>query len=154
MMLKGVSPLVATIMLIAFTMIIAGIISLFATNLVQSTQTQIKTCSDAKAILYRAVYNTTSDDLTLTINNYGKVNLRFRAELAYSNSNLHPGGLAKVNATSDVAAGQIGVWTLGNVTDDLTSVTIISTSCDAPCAECPGAQDVLMHNDIKGIGYT
>ncbi|MBM3303836.1 MAG: type IV pilin [Candidatus Aenigmarchaeota archaeon] len=152
--LKGISPLVATIMLIAFTLIIAGIISAFVVNFTNTQQMQIKTCTEAKVLLQRAAYDSVSKNLTLTIYNYGRVDLRFETLLSYSNTTEHPGGLVKPNRTVDVAAGRISVFDVVDVTNDLDTVTIRSTRCDSPCYECPGAQDFLRYTDIKGLGYT
>jgi len=157
MKFKGISPLVATIMLIAFTLIIAGIISAFVVNFTNTQQTQIKTCTEARVLLQRAAYDTTSKNLTLTIYNYGRVDLRFETLLTYSNTTLHPGGLEKPNRTVDVPAvsdKNIVVFNVEDVETDIDTVTIRSTRCDIPCVECPGAQDFLRYTDIKGLGYT
>jgi len=155
MKFKGISPLVATIMLIAFTLIIAGIISAFVVNFTETQQTQIKSCVDAKVLLQRATYDTTLRNLTLTIYNYGRVDLRFQAILSYSNTTVHKTNATQIyNGTVDVAAGKIVVFDVQDVETDLDTVTIKSARCDKPCSECPGAQDFLRYTDIKGLGYT
>lgn len=156
-MRKGISPLVATIMLIAFTLIIAGILSAFVVNFTQTQQAQIKSCVDAKVLLQRAVYDLPSKTLTLTIYNYGKVDLRFQTMLAYYNTTLHKTNATQIyNTTVDVPAtsgSNIVSFDVLNVDHDLDTVTITSTRCDKPCVECPGAQDFIRYTDIKGLGY-
>ncbi len=155
---KGISPLVATIMLIAFTLIVAGIISAFVVNFTETQQTQIKGCIDAKILLQRAIYNPASRNLTLTIYNYGRVDLRFNAILSYSNTEVHKTNATQIyNMSMDVPAVQgrnIAVFELQDIETDLDTVTIKSTRCDKPCIECPGAQDFLRYTDIRGLGYT
>jgi flagellin-like protein len=154
---KGISPLVATIMLIAFTLIIAGIISAFVVNFTETQQTQIKSCVEAKAMLQRAVYDPASRNLTITVYNYGKVDLRFQMMLSYYNTTIHKTNATQIyNGTVDVPAtlgSNIVVFDVEKVDADLDTITIKSTRCDKPCSECPGAQDFLRYTDIKGLGY-
>ena len=91
-MLKGISPLVAVIMLIAFTLIIAGIIAGFVTQFAETQQEATQYCIDARVLLQRGVWTESSTDpwrtgnLSLTIYNYGKVPLNFKVLLRYSPS--------------------------------------------------------------------
>jgi len=158
MKFKGISPLVATIMLIAFTLIIAGIISAFVVNFTETQQVQIKSCVEARILLQRAIYDPVSHNLTLTIYNYGRVDLRFQAILQYNNETLHKTNATQIYGTTmDVSAASgknIQIFELENIDNDLDSVTIKSARCDKPCSECPGAQDFLRYTDIRGLGYT
>jgi flagellin-like protein len=149
MSLKGISPLVATIMLIAFTLIIAGIISAFVVNFTETQQTQIKSCVDARVLLQRAAYDSTNRTLSLTIYNYGKVDLKIQAILTYPSTNPQP--FLVSNSTKDVRAGGIEILKIENVTSDLDTVKVQSTKCERPCTECPGAQDSLRYPDISGM---
>jgi flagellin-like protein len=156
---KGISPLVAVIMLIAFTLIIAGIIAGFVTNFAETQQRAIQYCLDAKVLLQRGIWTLTSStphregNLSLTIYNYGKVPLSFEILLRYSNTTRHPKGIEKYNQTFDVIDGDITLAELEEISDDMQDVTIKSTTCSPPCYECPGAQDFLRYIDIRGLGY-
>jgi len=153
---KGISPLVAVVMLIAFTLIVAGMLATFVTQMTETQTRAAKVCTDARVLLKKAVWTNVSvpdGNLTLTVYNYGKTNLRFKALLSYSNETRHAGGVASHDKTFPVDAGRIEVVTLEGVSDDLTEVTIKSMQCDAPCYECQGAQDFLPYIDIKGLGY-
>lgn len=156
MKFKGISPLVATIMLIAFTLIIAGIISAFVINFTETQQIQIQSCVDAKVRLLRAVYDPTSKNLTLTIYNDGKVDMRFKALLTYFNITLHPREIEEYNTTIYVGYGNVEILNVKNIDPDLSSVTVISARCEADerCSECPAARDFIRYTDIKGLGYT
>ena len=157
--LRGISPLVAVIMLIAFTLISAGMLAGFVTQMTETQTRAAEVCVDARVQLQKAVWDGDSDpdptegNLTLTVYNYGKVNLRLKVLLSYSNESQHPGGVATHDTTFPVDAGKISVQKLGDIGDDLTEVTIKSMQCDQPCYECQGAQDFLPYMNIKGLGY-
>lgn len=155
---RGISPLVAVIMLIAFTLIIAGMLATFVTQMTEDISKESKVCVDARVLLKKAAFNaykngSNEGDLILTVYNYGKTNLRFKALLSYSNESIHVGGISTHDTTFPVDAGKIHVANLSNVGDDLTEVTVKSMQCDPPCYECQGAQDFRPYIDIKGLGY-
>jgi len=137
-----------------------GVLMLFdfaaiANQLAQEQQAQIRQCTDAKVLIQRAFYDSASKNLTLTIYNYGRTDLRFQAILTYSNVSMHPSGGTQIYyRTADVTAGKIVVFDIEGVDNDLDTVSIKSTTCDSPCMECPGAQDFLRYTDINGLGYT
>ena len=157
--MKAISPLVAVVMLIAFTLIVAGMLATFVTQMTETQTRAAKVCADARVLLKKAVFDIDADpdpvegNLTITVYNYGKANLRFKVLLSYSNETRHVGGIATHPTNFPVDAGKIGVVSLGDVGDDLTEVTIKSMQCDPPCYECQGAQDFLPYLDIKGLGY-
>ncbi len=155
---KAISPLVAVVMLIAFTLIVAGILATFVTQMTQTQTRAAEVCTDASVRLEKASYDKDAGagpagNLTLTVYNTGKTNLRFKVLLTYSNETRHIGGIASHPHTFPVDAGKIAVEALDNVTDDLVEVTIQSMQCDPPCYECQGAQDFVPYMDIKGLGY-
>jgi len=139
--LKGISPLVAVILLIAFTLVVAGILAGWATQFAQQQQHGIQYCLDAKVFIYSGNYET--GNVNLVVYNNGEVDLTFKTLLSYSN-----GSVVIYPSTNDVDAGQIETFTLsdpfeGNFTD-LTEVTIQSE-------RCPGAQDFLEKRNIDGL---
>jgi len=155
-MLKGISPLVAVIMLIAFTLIIAGIIAGFVTQFAETQQRATQVCLDAKVFLQRAVWTeitAPNGNLSLTIYNNGKVPLNFQVILRYSNTTRHPEGIEIYNTTFSVSDENIELAMVENISNDLSDVTIKSTTCEPPCYECPAAQDFLRYTDIRGLGY-
>jgi flagellin-like protein len=156
--MRGISPLVAVIMLIAFTLIIAGMLATFVTQMTETQTKAAKVCVDARVLLKKALFTdygnaSQEGNLTLTVYNYGKTNLRFKVLLSYSDETRHIGGIATHDTTFPVDAGKIHVVDLTHVGDDLTEVTVKSMQCDPPCYECQGAQDFRPYIDIKGLGY-
>lgn len=155
---KGISPIVAVIMLIAFTLVMAGMLAMFVTQLTENQQKSIENCIEARVMLKRGVFTADTNDptkgnLTLTTYNYGKVPLRFQSLLSYSNETRHPAGLEIYPGTFDVGNGKIEMFTLYGVSNDLLEATIKSVKCDPPCYECTAAQDFLKYIDMKGLGY-
>lgn len=138
---KGISPLIAVIMLIAFTMIIAGILATWTTNFAQRQRVQIEFCSDAGAYIQGGTYNPASPGtLNLIIYNNGKVPLSFVGILKYKNGTVerYPTTLDNVTATS------IKTFTMTGVSSDLEQATIQSK-------ECAGVQDLLYYYNIRGM---
>lgn len=144
-MRKGVSPLIATIMLISFTLLIGAIMIGWINQYTMGQRTSFQRCQDARVLLQRGTYNATEKNLTVVINNFGDVDLTFVPIL------LQSGQTVKRDDLIYVAAGGITVYTIDEVEPTLEEVTIQSTDCDPPCYKCISAQDLLVSNDIKGL---
>jgi flagellin-like protein len=135
---KGISPLIAVIMLIAFTMIIAGILATWTTNFAQRQRVQIEFCSEAGAYIQGGTYD--SGTLNLIIYNNGKVPLSFVGILKYKN-----GTAVRYPTTLDnVTASSIKTFIMTGVGSDLDQATIQSK-------ECAGVQDLLYYYNIRGM---
>ncbi len=147
---KGISPLVAVIMLIAFTLIIAGILAGWATQFTQSQRTSAQRCVDARIILQSGVYANSSEsisNLTLTVYNYGSVDLSLKPIVKYVN-----GSIVTFNDTISVNAGEIVTHVLTGIDGaNFEQVTVQSVECTPPCYYCPGAQDLLLDTNIRGL---
>jgi flagellin-like protein len=135
---KGLSPLIAVIMLIAFTMIIAGILATWTTNFAQRQRVQIEFCSEAGAYIQGGTYD--AGTLNLIIYNNGKVPLNFIGILKYKNGTVikYPTSLDNVSESS------IKTFTMNGVSSDLEQATIQSK-------ECAGVQDLLYYYNIRGM---
>jgi flagellin-like protein len=137
---KGISPLIAVIMLIAFTMIIAGILATWTTNFAVSKRTQIEFCSEAKGYIQGGTYTSANNGtLNLIINNNGKVDLTFYGILTYKNGNV-----SRYPGTQNVSANDIQTFQMTGVSSDLEQATIQSK-------ECTGVQDLLYYYNIRGL---
>ena len=141
---KGISPLVATIMLIAFTLIIAGILAGWATRFAEAQREIITYCSDARILLSRGTYDPSTDTLRVVVYNYGKVDITLTALLYYSNITRHPDEIEVMGKAFNVSAGDTKVFPISNVTEDLEKIEIRSD-------DCPGTQDLLRNLDISGM---
>ena len=79
-MLKGISPLIATVLLIAFTMAIAGIMATWATSFVQAKITETENqsqavCPGANLRASEAILDNTTKRGTVIVENLGTVAL-------------------------------------------------------------------------------
>jgi flagellin-like protein len=144
-MLKGISPLVAVIMLIAFTLVIGGILAAWVSQFTIGQRTMVQRCTGAMVILQRGSYDSGAKNLTLVINNYGNVDLAFVPII------LQSGATTKLADKIYVAAGSIVTYNLTGIESTLEQVTIQSMDCDPPCYKCLGAQDLLLNTDIRGL---
>ena len=135
--LKGVSPLVAVITLIAFTLIIAGFLANWATQLTYRQTQEIQRCLGAEAIIQGATYDT--GELNLYVNNRGDVDLTFDVILTYDN-----GTVEKPSGSWSADAGQLVTITLSGIPTNLQEVSVQSK-------ECKGAQDFVGKSWINGL---
>jgi len=143
-MRKGISPLIAVIMLIAFTMIVAGILAGWATTFVTQQREELQFCAKAQLLIQNANYNDTTKNLTIALFNTGDVPLRgFVARLTYANNTVasERGGLEDLTIESqDIKTATIPT------NDNLEKVVIQSL-------QCRGAQDLIGKYDIRGLGF-
>ncbi|MBI4175741.1 MAG: type IV pilin N-terminal domain-containing protein [Candidatus Aenigmarchaeota archaeon] len=137
--LKGVSPLIAVIMLIALTLIIAGILATFTQNIATRTISGSQRCQDAKVIIQGATYTASNNNLTLVVYNYGSIDLNFTTLLSYQNGSIIQGPYIPTTA------GDI-VTTIVDAFSNLDEVTIKSVECSGTI------QDLLPRTFIRGLG--
>ena len=137
---KGLSPLIAVIMLIAFTMIIAGILATWTTNFANRQRVQIEFCSEAGAYIQGGTYDSATSTLNLVVFNNGKVPLSFIGIITYKNGTVtrYPSNL------DNVTAGNIKTFSMSAVSSDVEQATIQSK-------ECQGVQDLLYYYNIRGL---
>lgn len=96
MQMKGISPLVATVLLIAFTVAMAGLLSTWLTGFTSSTTQQVTqssgntlSCSYGGLSLGSLQYSSTSGTLSGNIENTGTVSLgNFSISIIYSNKTV------------------------------------------------------------------
>jgi len=145
--MKGVSPLIATIMLISFTLLVGAIMIGWVNQYATGQRTSFQRCQNARVLLQGGAYSAVDKNLTVVLYNYGDVNLRFVPLLKYYSS----AGITKLDDKIDVSAGGVTVYNISNVERTLEEITIQSTDCDPPCYRCVSSQDVLLSTDIKGL---
>ena len=143
--MKGISPLVAVIMLIAFTLVIGGILAAWVSQYTTGQRTQVQRCIDARVILQRGSYDADTKELTIVVNNYGNVDLSFAPII------LQGGETTKLDDLIPVEKGSVVTYVIPDVEPTLEQITIQSTDCEPPCYKCLGAQDLLLDTDIRGL---
>lgn len=129
--MKGISPLIAVIMLIGLVMIVAGIFATFTQNLALEQIQNVRFCSEASASIYPSTnFDSLSGDLNLIIYNSGERDMDFIVFFTYDN-----GTVEKHASTVSTASQDITTEAITGLPGNLDQVTIQST-------ECPGVQDL------------
>lgn len=153
---KGVSPLVATVLLIAFVVAVAGIIATWATSfakdqteLVQEQSTLSITCGYGKVSMKDVSYSTSTGKLAGTIENKGSIALgTMRLGIVYQNAS---------SQTVDLCSTSSGAVSCSTSNLSLTSaqlaafnVTIGGANFDSVklITNCTEASDTLERGDI------
>jgi len=135
-MKKGISPIIGTVLLIAATMTIAGILAFWASSFVQqqteyySNETTSTFCNFANFRVLSCMYNKTSDELAVVVDNYKSHTLKgFKAIVWYSDVDIQT-----FETDEEITANSIKSIMFENITKDLTSTTkviIRSSQCSS-----------------------
>jgi flagellin-like protein len=128
-MLKGISPLVATVLLIAITMTLAGIVAFWGSSFVRTSlpsenQTQtLQACTGGSIKLISSSYNSTTGIFSMTIYNDGPQRLTLiNITFIYADRTE----AKEINA--EISPAQVFVKSVDNVASGYNSF-IISTNC-------------------------
>lgn len=133
---KGVSPLIAVLMLIGVTLIVAGILAGWATNLAQTQRRTFEQCIDARFHIDKASFNSTAGTLYIRVYNDGSVPLNLIPIAEYKESAIKFDTI--VLDRNSIANIYI------QATNDIEGVTIQTE-------ECPGVSDSISRRNIQGI---
>lgn len=145
-MRKGVSPLVAVVMLIAFTLLVAGILGAMVTQFSQQQRAEIQYCTGAQAIIISGFYTAAANTVTLNVHNSGDVNLSFTLFQTGAD-----GAVVKVVPTSPTPF-EIGGNDIDQVVVDLgTGVLSDVDEYTIQSLECSGVQDLIRVEDLKNF---
>ena len=129
-------------MLIAFTMIVAGILAGWATQFVTQSRSELQFCARAQMLIQRAYYDNSTKDLTLALFNTGDVPLRgFSVRLEYSNNTIDATKMESLNISYQ------DIETVTLKTDEGLKQVVVQSM------ECRGAQDLVNKYDIQGLGF-
>lgn len=136
---KGISPIVAVIMLIAFTMVIAGILASWASQFATRERANLQLCVDAQVLLEKGVYDPGTQVLKLYARNNGDVPLQGFTVIA-----AYPNDYNSTDFDYNITAGGLQLMLITGVQSDMSQITIRSK-------QCRGAQDMLLRYDIDGM---
>ncbi|MBI4017339.1 MAG: hypothetical protein HY366_00125 [Candidatus Aenigmarchaeota archaeon] len=133
---KGLSPLIATVLLIAFTITVATFIAAFSQSFVR-TQTQefgqrsqelSKSCQFANLQLTAAVYDGGAGKVSVLARNVGTENLTDFRILTFT-SDVDFVERTPSNANIALGSGEIATFSVANVTQTPAKVQIQSKQC-------------------------
>ena len=132
--MRGISPLIATVLLIAFTMAIAGIMATWATSFVQTKITETKNqsqaiCAGANMRVSNAVLNSTTKKGTVIVENLGTATLTdFKGYVFYADATKnHDARLS--NSTIKLYAGDTFTFTWEADYSNPTQLKITASNC-------------------------
>jgi flagellin-like protein len=155
-MKKGISPLIAVIMLIAFTMIVAAILAVWAQNYAQAQTQQMQICIDSGLYIHTArwIPGVSPDgELKVIAKNTGQHDLTFTVILEYENETRHPDIVEVVDEDGDgevdtynITVNEFRTITVSDVSDDLKEASIRSVLCGDF-----GIYDMVGKNYISGL---
>lgn len=146
-MKKGISPIIGTVLLIAATMTIAGILAFWASSFVQqqteyySNETTTTFCNFANFRILSCIYNQTSKELAVVIDNYKSNTLKgFEAIVWFSDIDVET-----FQTEDQVPANYVKPIFFENITKDITQTTkiIIRSS------QCPSLEQKLTCNVVS-----
>lgn len=133
----GISPLIAAVLLIAFTMAVAAIITTWATTFTQERSQQLSNrseqmvqCSYAGMDVYDAVYDSTNSQTDVSIENTGTVD--------FNNISVSTFTGASVQARtyiSSLSSGEVESITISNTNSKPDKVRAASKECPAVVSE-------------------
>lgn len=129
-MRKGISPLVAAVLLIAATMSIAGILSYWTTSYVRTqtkqfeNQTTASECNFADFKIYQCVYNSSAQRVNLILENIKTVELKeLKLYVEYSAGNVS----SAISLNETLPSGAIKPYVITGISN-FTNV-IVKTQC-------------------------
>ena len=127
--MKGISPIVAAVLLIAVTMTLAGGLALWATKLVgeqlPEPETEVQ-CRLANFNFFSCKYNSTTQTVIFSLSNGRDVELKnLTAFVNYNNGTVS--GIS-LNDTLKTGTDSIKTFTIPHVSSDFSSV-LVKTHC-------------------------
>ncbi len=136
---KGVSPLIAVIVLIAFTLIVAGMLATWASRFARESLPPTQ-CYNVDVLIQGATYDAPTSTLNLYVKyRKGDSVLTFDTLFKYQNGSITQSG---TNYTIDV--GQLKTFTFTGIPSTLDEATIQSR-------ECSTVQDFIDRQFITGL---
>lgn len=126
--MKGISPIVASVLLIAITMTIAGVLaywsSTFVSNTLPGENTTTAQCRLAQFEFLLCNYNTTSQIMTFSVNNIRATTLNLTAFVQYTNGTISN----PIPLNDSLAANTVKSYTLTAISSDFSNL-LIKSNC-------------------------
>jgi flagellin-like protein len=128
--MKGISPIVAAVLLIAITMTLAGGLALWATKLVgkqlPEPETEVQ-CKLAGFDFLSCKYNASTGNLIFSLSNRRTVELKnLTAFISYPNGSSSSG--INLNSTLEIGANAVKSFTISGIPSDFSEI-LIKTHC-------------------------
>lgn len=127
--MKGISPIVAAVLLIAITMTIAGVLAYWSSTFVSTTlpteNITIAQCRVAQFEFQTCKYNSTAQSITFSVNNVRTADLgNLTAFIEYSNGTVG----SSISLNQSLPANTIKSFSVSGVSSDFSNI-LIKTGC-------------------------
>lgn len=127
---KGISPLVASVLLIAATMSIAAILAYWASSFVKTSLPEInktqQECQFADFTIYQCNYQSSTKELDLVINNIRTIQIQ-QLQVFVFDANGTPGSSVPLNGTID--PGSFQPFPISGVSANFSKIVVTSKLC-------------------------
>lgn len=141
---KGISPLIAAVLLIAFTLAVAALLTAWVTTFTQDTtgaigdrSTEVIECSYAGLSVYSVSYDSANDWVNISIANTGTTGLGNVTVVALENGVVVGDSPVRLGPNEDQEAPAQG----GIVSVGITGLSAQPTAVRASSTACPGITD-------------
>jgi len=133
---KGISPLIAAVLLIAFTITIATFLASWSTTFTRTKTEEFSRtgeeitaeCQYARLVIENAVYDGVNDKITAVVWNMGKTDLsNFQFNIYYSDINITKATPSNYNIT--LKNGDFATFVVDNVTSTPQKIQVRSLLC-------------------------
>ena len=139
--MKGISPLIAVIMLIAFVLVVSGIFYSWVSQFAYTHREEFQACSRATIVLQHAYYNPSTNNINIVVYNTGDVPLKGFTVLVTPKEGNTPE--VKRFLDKEIGFKDIGLFPVEyNVNIDGMVVQSV---------ECKSAQDMIKIYDVSGL---
>lgn len=129
--MKGISPIVAAVLLIAITMTIAGGLALWATRLVGEqlpNPEEIIECKLANFDFLSCTYNASTQNLIFSLINRGSLEMKnLTAILSYPNGSSSSD--MTLNSTLQTGTNKVSSFTISDIPSDFSYLLITTMNC-------------------------
>jgi flagellin-like protein len=138
--MRGISPLVATIMLIAFALAVSGMFFSWISQFAYSSREELQSCARAQISIQKAYYNPDTQNINIVAYNTGNVPLTGFAVLVSSDKTTRA---VREFASKVVNENDIGLFPVKY--DEGTKSIVVQS------VQCRNAQDMVSIYDVEGL---
>ncbi len=127
--MKGISPIIASVLLIAITMSIAVILAAYVTQYTRETTGSIPTACIGGALFVHGTPNCITSTLTIDLEAAYVTLTDFKADTRNSIGTIIDNAVPRASGSSSLAPGEIGTLTFNGVTCASVDQVRVTTNC-------------------------
>ena len=127
--MKGISPIIASVLLIAITMSIAVILAAYVTNYTRTATESIPSTCIGGALFVQGTPTCSSGTLTVTVEaNYVTLN-GFKADTRKTDGTIVNSAIAQATGPTSLSPGEIGTLTFTTSCTDVQEARVTTGNC-------------------------